>query len=126
MNERIKAVRESAGLNRSQFAKRIGTTLASVSYYESGSRNPSNAVLLSISREFHVSLHWLQTGEGPMEDPDPADDTPARLIETYQNLPKRFQDAVQVLMKMDPEWWKVLDDAFAAWEATQKKEGADD
>ncbi len=124
MKDRLKLVRTNAGLNLKQFSEKIGTTVASVSRYESGERNPSNAVLLSISREFHVSLLWLQTGEGPMEDPDPVDDTPAKLIETYQNLPQRFQDAVQVLMKMDPEWWKVLDNAFAAWEAT-KNESAD-
>ncbi|MBQ6370355.1 MAG: helix-turn-helix transcriptional regulator, partial [Firmicutes bacterium] len=64
MKDRIKLVRTNANLNIRQFGECIGTTPASVSRYESGERIPSNAVLLAISREFHVSLAWLKTGEG--------------------------------------------------------------
>ena len=125
MNERLKAVRTTAKLNIRQFAERIGTTSASVSRYESGERIPSNAVLLAISKEFHISLAWLKTGEGPMNDPMPEDESVDRLTEMYRSLPERIRLLVDVLASMDPEWYKDLDAALEKAEQMKKERDAD-
>ena len=125
MNERLKTVRTNANLNIRQFAERIGTTSASVSRYESGERIPSNAVLTAISKEFHVSLAWLKTGEGPMDDPILDDDLSERLAAKYRSLPDRLQMLVDALIEMDPEWYKTLDEALAEIERRHKERDAE-
>lgn len=123
MKDRIKAVRQQSGLTQTEFGNQIGATRSMIASYEGGAVVPADTVIELICMKFHVSRLWLTTGEGPMNDVDPVDDTPARLAQAYSDLPARFQDAVQVLMRMTPEWWKVLDQAFAAWEEEKKNAG---
>ena len=125
MKERLKTVRTNANLNIRQFAERIGTTSASVSRYESGERIPSNAVLTAISKEFHVSLAWLKTGEGDMEDPAPEVAAIKRLTDTYLSLPDRLKMLVDALVEMDPKWFETLDTALAEIERRQKERDAE-
>ena len=113
MKERIKQVREQNGLNLTRFAEVLGLTVSAVSLYENGKREPSNAVLTSISKTFGVSLAWLKTGEGPMEDPVLDDAVADKILNSYQNMPDRLRMLVDALVEMDPEWWKTLDAAFA-------------
>lgn len=123
MKDRIKAVRQRSGMTQTEFGSMIGASRSMIASYEGGAVIPADTVVELICMKFHVSRLWLTTGEGPMEDIDPSDDTPAKLAQAYADLPQRFQDAVQVLMGMDPEWWKVLDQAFAAWEEEKKNAG---
>lgn len=123
MKDRIKAVREKNSLTLTKFAERLGLTTSAISCYESGKRVPSNAVLTSISKEFHISLPWLQTGEGPMEDPTGDRDTLDKLSEVYMSLPERLKSLVDVLVDMDPEWYRTLDKAFEALEQRRNKKG---
>lgn len=125
MKERLKTVRINANLNIRQFAERIGTTSASVSRYESGERTPTNAVLTAISKEFHVSLAWLKTGEGDMEDPAPEVAAIKRLTDTYLSLPDRLKMLVDALVEMDPKWFETLDTALAEIERRQKERDAE-
>ena len=123
MKDRIKAVRQRSGMTQTEFGSMIGASRSMIASYEGGAVIPADTVVELICMKFRVSRLWLTTGEGPMEDIDPSDDTPAKLAQAYADLPQRFQDAVQVLMGMDPEWWKVLDQAFAAWEEEKKNAG---
>ena len=120
MKERIKKVREKNGLNLTRFAEALGLTVSAVSLYENGKREPSNAVLTSISKTFGVSLAWLKTGEGPMEDPVLDDSVADKILNSYQNMPERLRMLVDALADMDPEWWKTLDAAFAEIERRKK------
>ena len=121
MKERIKMVRERNGLSLTRFADVLGLTVSAVSLYESGKREPSNAVLTSISKTFGVSFAWLKTGEGPMEDPVLDDAVADKILNSYQNMPDRLRMLVDALVEMDPEWWKTLDAAFA--EIERRKRG---
>lgn len=121
MKDRIKQVRESKGLNLTRFADALNTSVAAVSRYESGEREPSNAVLTLISQKFGVSYAWLKTGEGPMEDPVVDDAVADKILNSYQNMPDRLRMLVDALVEMDPEWWKTLDAAFA--EIERRKRG---
>ena len=125
MKERIKAVREQNNLSLTKFADRLGLTVSTVSCYESGKRVPTNSVLTAISKEFHVSLAWLKTGEGPMEDPILDDDLSERLAAKYLSLPDRLQMLVDALIEMDPEWYKTLDEALAEIERRHKERDAE-
>lgn len=123
MKDRIKKVREQNGMSSTKFAEALKTSVATISYYESGKRTPSDAVLNLISEKFHVSYAWLKNGEGPMEDPLPDDAALDRLTETYRALPERLMAMVDVLASMDPEWYKTLDAAFEELEKRKKQQG---
>lgn len=67
INERIKQIRKSFNMNQTDFGARIGVKQGSVAGYESGSRTPVDAVILSICREFDINEEWLRTGNGEMK-----------------------------------------------------------
>lgn len=66
MKDRIRQLRKNLGLNQTDFGERIGIKQGTVTGYETGSRTPTDAVILSICREFDVNEEWLRTGVGEM------------------------------------------------------------
>lgn len=120
MKDRIKAVRKNSGLNQTEFGERIGATQAMLTSYETGRVVPADMVLKLISKEFGVSYAWLKTGEGPMMDPLPDEDSIRRLTDTYMSLPERLKTLVDALAEMDPEWYRTLDEAFEEIEKRRK------
>ena len=66
MQERIKEVRKSNGLTQTEFGEKIGVKGNTVTGYETGIRSPSDAIIVSICREFGVNEEWLRTGKGEM------------------------------------------------------------
>ena len=69
MNEfkdRIKKIRTSMEMTQDDFGKKIGLARNSVANYEIGRREPSNAIILSICKEFNANEEWLRTGKGEM------------------------------------------------------------
>lgn len=125
MNERIKMIRKNAGLTQSEFADRIEASRDKIASYETGRVIPPDTTLKLISNEFSVSYSWLKTGEGPMDDPSPDRGTLDKLTDVYTDLPERVKMLVDVLVDMDPEWWKTLDDAFAELERRRKEKEGD-
>ena len=49
---------------RAEFGERIGVKGNTITGYENGTRIPSDAIILSICREFNVNEDWLRTGQG--------------------------------------------------------------
>lgn len=66
MKDRIKEIRKQKGLTQSEFGERVGVKGNTITTYENGTRTPSDAVIISICREFGVNETWLRTGEGEM------------------------------------------------------------
>lgn len=66
MHERIKSLRLALGLNQTAFGTRLGVRQTTVAGWEAGLRVPSDAVIISICREFGVSPEWLKLGVGEM------------------------------------------------------------
>ena len=66
LGERIKKLRRSLDLTQQGFGERIGVKQNTIALIESGKRNTSDQLLLSICREFSVNEPWLRTGEGAM------------------------------------------------------------
>ena len=66
MNKRLKEIRKTLSLSQEAFGKKLGVTGAGISKIESGDRNLTEQMLISICREFNVNENWLRTGEGEM------------------------------------------------------------
>ncbi len=65
MKNRIKEVRKENKLTQADFGERIGVKGNTIGNYELGLRNPTDAVILSICREFNIVENWLRTGTEP-------------------------------------------------------------
>lgn len=77
ISDRIRLIRESAGLTRAQFAERLGISASEVTNVEFAKiKNMASkeSLFRSISSEFDVSLDWIKTGEGDMYGATPRDD----------------------------------------------------
>ncbi len=57
--EKLKALRQEAGLTQKQLADKLGVTKSTVSYYELTLRYPSTDVIVSLAEAFHVSTDYL-------------------------------------------------------------------
>ena len=66
MYSRIKELRKELSLTQAEFGRRIGVKANTITNYETGLRNPSDAIVFAICREFDVNEVWLRTGEGEM------------------------------------------------------------
>lgn len=98
LGKRIKKVRLGADLTQQEFGKRIGIKPNSISLIESGNRNASEQVVLSICREFKVCEAWLRTGEGTMFAPTPT--SALDLLAEEQHLTHGDYVFIEKLLKM--------------------------
>ena len=110
MNTRIKEIRERYGLTQEEFGKRIGSARNTIANYETGNRNPSNAVITSICREFKVNEEWLRTGKGKLTIKRTKNQEIADFLNDTMELPnesikKKF---VLALSKFTDDDWKRL------------------
>ena len=110
MKNRIKKIRLDKNLTQSEFGKALGVKGNTITNYENGLRKPSDAILLSICREFNVNEEWLRTGNGepytPKEDrfssylssiANGNDYLIRDFIEVYMELENQYRDALKVI-----------------------------
>lgn len=112
MNARIKEIREREKLTQEEFGKKIGSARNTIANYETGNRKPSNAVIISICREFGINEDWLRNGNPPMykekdgsfsellsdlEDSD--DDFIKKIISVYMELDEESKNALRKIAK---------------------------
>ncbi len=110
MKNRIKEVRKSQGLTQVEFGEKIGVKGNTVTNYENGLRTPTDAVILSICREFKVNKEWLLTGDGDMFSERTKSQQIFDFLTTTAELPdndfqKRF---INALSKLDSRDWETL------------------
>lgn len=74
INQRIKELRKSLVLNQSDFGARIGLKNSAISKLEQDGNTVVDQNKRIICDKFHVSMHWLETGEGEMYTPDAPSD----------------------------------------------------
>lgn len=111
MNHRIKSLRKQLGLNQSEFAARIGVSQTAVAAWEAGTRNPMDAIIQSICREFGVSERWLRSGEGEMFPPrDRLSELSALAGRFLASDPTDFQQRfARMILSLPPEGWELLE-----------------
>lgn len=109
--ERIKTVREKAGLSQTAFAAKIGVSRSAVNKIESGENNPAERTIRVIASEFNVNYDWLTKGEGEMFQEESSN---IELIYRHlrQSSPKCAAMIAALIQAMGDEGWDVLDKAY--------------
>jgi transcriptional regulator with XRE-family HTH domain len=105
LNERIKDIRIALQITQEDFGKRIGSARNTIANYETGNRNPSNAVIMAICREFNVNENWLRTGEGEMFLNFPVED------EYFKAATEISKSNDKLAMQAVIEYWKLDEDS---------------
>lgn len=127
MQNRIREVRKALHMTQADFGAKIGVRGNTVTGYENGQRVPSDAVIVSICREFHVDEHWLRTGEGEMfiqisRDQEIMDFVAGTMQDDKDNFRRRF---LLALSRLPEERWADIED-FARQIAAENKEADQD
>lgn len=110
MKDRIKSIRKTAGMTQTDFGNAIGVKGNTVTNYESGLRVPSDAIILSICREFNVNETWLRTGEGEMFIEQTRDEQIASFMgELMRGEDDSFKHRfIAMLSKMSEDEWDLM------------------
>lgn len=95
-------------LTQKEFAERLGIKQNSIALIESGKRNTSNQVVLSICREFNVDEKWLRTGIGNMFNTKIEDDI-SEIVDKY-NLSVYGEQIIRTYIEMNAKQRSVIDD----------------
>ena len=123
VNERIKQLRKRLKLTQTEFGEQIGVKGNTITGYEKGIRNPTDAIILSICREFNVDEEWLRTGEGEMFVIQSNEEEIAAFLgdvlseegETYK------KQLILALANLSDEGWKGIKEFLDAIIAEKKK-----
>jgi repressor LexA len=93
VGQRVRAARRARGLNQEELSGRLGIHRNSLVRYERGERGIEVELLVRIARELEISLHWLVTGEGEMEEAPQVPESerlPVRWIPVLGQVPAGF------------------------------------
>lgn len=69
---RIAAQRRKLGISQTELARRLCISPSAVGMYEQGRREPSNNILVALSKELKVSTDYLLTGQDWIPDDNSA------------------------------------------------------
>ncbi len=108
MNQRIKLLREALDLTQTEFGKRLGLARNTIANYEGGLREPNDAILKLICREFNADYFWLTEGKGEMFTRFP--DTVADKLAKDYNIDEFGLKILKTYSTMKPEQQQVLKD----------------
>lgn len=115
IKDRIKKIRKEKKMTQEDFSKKLGLARNSIANYEIGRREPTNAIIVSICREFDVNEDWLRTGEGEMFLQIPEEDETAALVydllgpdkESFYNI---VLETIKAYKKLSPNSQKVINE----------------
>ena len=57
--QRIREVRQKAGLTQTEFAQTIGTTKNQLSKYEVGTQDTPTKIIIEVCLKYNVDANWL-------------------------------------------------------------------
>ena len=58
-NDRLKELRNKAGLKQSELGEKVGVSASTIGMYEQGRRSPDREMLIKLSNVFNVTLDYL-------------------------------------------------------------------
>lgn len=109
MKSRIKQVRKDAGLTQVEYGKRLGVAGNTITNYENGMREPSNAIIAAICREFNVNEEWLRTGKGSMYVEMSRAELAANIVGSALNTNDEFiLNTFIALGQLSPAEWELI------------------
>ena len=91
-SEKIKNLRQNAGLTQQELSVHIGITASAIGYLENGQRDPTGRTLIAYAKFFNVSIDSLVGLEPDIEDsmfsapPAPLPPDTQELVNIYQAL----------------------------------------
>ena len=110
INERVKMIRKEKNLTMEAFGKQLGVTKVAISRIESGDRNVTDRMFLSICNTFNVSPEWLRDGIGePFKEVTRNKRIEGFVEDILTNEPEgRKARLVDALASLDEEGWDKL------------------
>ena len=109
MHTRINEIVKKSGLNKTEFAKRLGLSQPFVSRICSGESTPSDRTIQDICREFGCDEVWLRTGVGePFREETRQEQIMRFAVQTIKGSDEFRKSFVSMLAKLDPEDWENL------------------
>ena len=66
--QRIREVRQKAGLTQTEFAQVIGTTKNQLSKYELGTQDTPTKIIIAVCEQFSVDANWLLGLNGNIQE----------------------------------------------------------
>ena len=119
IKDRMKKLRRQLDMTQDDFSKKLGLARSSIASYETGRREPTNAIVVSICREFGINEIWLRTGEGgddnmftKVSDDDRFSLNLGKLSTTENEF---IRNGINLLAETDPEKLKILENFMKAW-----------
>lgn len=111
VKDRIKKIRKEFNLTQQEFSDKLGTARNNIAGYETGKRQPSDAVISLICTKFNVNERWLRDGAGEMFIKMSKDD---QIAEFVGNLLRDEEDSfkrrlISGLAALDDNGWDVLE-----------------
>ena len=110
MKARLKELRKCLGFTQTQFGEKIGVKGNTITNYETGTRTPSDAHILSICREFGVNELWLRYGDGDMfvqkHPNEEIEDFMMNVLRGDDGFKRRF---ARMVARLTEEEWEILE-----------------
>lgn len=104
-SEKIKNLRQNAGLTQQELSVHIGITASAIGYLENGQRDPTGRTLIAYAKFFNVSIDSLVGLEPDIEDsifsvvPAPQlSDEEKELLENFRKLPSGLKIRAQAYL----------------------------
>ena len=112
MNNRIKELRKSLGLNQTEFGDGINLSKSQIACYENGLRNVTDRSISDICEKYNVNEEWLRYGNGDIFKPEPEIDELAYLmgafIANHEEAELRTK-IIKAMLSLDDAGWKVIE-----------------
>lgn len=125
MKDRIKQIRKELKLTQAEFGEKIGVKGNTVTGYESGIRSPSDAIVVSICREFCVNEVWLRTGEGePFREESREEQILRAATQTVRSSNEFRKQVAFLLAQLSESDWEVLGNIYKKLDENKKNERA--
>lgn len=106
LNERIKFLRKTLGLNQTNFGEKIGIKVSQASFIEKPNNPVTQRIIQLICTAFNVSEEWLTAGKGDMFRPAIEPCIMDRLQQELNLTPEEI-DVVRTFIRLTPEQRKI-------------------